>query len=62
MKKTIIALTALAGAAMGADFSTLTSYSITLGDTTTKSLTSGSKKMWLDGKDEGLNLDNGWFP
>ena len=61
MKKTIIALIALAGAAAGADFSQLTMYPITLGDVTTTSISTGSAKIWVDGQEYDKNLDNGWM-
>ena len=61
MKKTIIALIALAGAAAGADFSQLTMYPITLGDVTTTSISTGSAKIWVDGQGSGKNLNYGWM-
>lgn len=60
MKKTIITLLALGGIAIAAE---PPSYSITLGDATTTSISTGSQKIWLNGEWDAYaqNFNNGWM-
>lgn len=61
MKKIFITFFALCGIAAASDYTKLESHAITLGDSTTTTISAGSAKMWLDGRGSDINFENGWM-